>query len=256
VTWGYLKRRTEHVPLRVVAHVTEPILYAGDGLHLDGILSAAAFEALDERTRRRMPPLSSPWAVDIDVPLARWGVDVGPDWSGDARLLWKQKGGGASRNRYSRTLWGWCASAVQAEWQQHGTAEIRKRPELDQMRRYAKDRTADISSGPMKAYDLAFPTVFAPTLTWYALGDGARVLELLRRHIVAIGKKTRLGYGTVARWEVERVEADWSIAGPDGRLVRRMPRESGMVGQHSYGAIRPPYHHASRLVECVEPQGA
>lgn len=33
----------ERVPIRVVAHLADPIVYMGDGMHLDGILAAAAF---------------------------------------------------------------------------------------------------------------------------------------------------------------------------------------------------------------------
>lgn len=228
----------------------EPIVYSGDGLHLDGILAAAAFRALDERTRRRMPPLTSDFPVDVKLPLARWVVDVGDEWGGNQRLLHKHKGGG--QKRQTTLLWGWCASAVQATWLQHGQIEMRKKPDLDAIRRYTSATSANISSGALKAYDLAFPTSFARELTWYALGDRNAVSALLR-NIVAIGGKRGTGSGTVERWSVEVIDGDRSIIN-DGRLMRRMPVQSGLPGQRGRMAIRPPYHHHSRIVDSVDPR--
>lgn len=253
MTWSVLRdSRRVFAPLVVTAHMSEPIVYVGDGLHLDGILAAAAFRDLDERTRRRIPPLSSPWAVDIMIPLSRWVVEVGDDWVGDVRLLRKRKGGGARRPRQTRELWGWCASAVQAEWVQYGKTEIRKRPEVDKMRRYARDKSVSVGAGPLKAYDLPLPTVFAAEVRWYCHGVAADVERLLRTHIGAIGKKHLLGHGTVMHWAVEPCEHDLSVA-HEGSIMRRMPLESGLDGRCGRGAIRPPYHHHSRVVESVEP---
>lgn len=250
MTWSPLRERLDDMrPLLVTAHMSEPILYSGDGLHLDGILAAAAFRDLDEQTRRRMPPLESEWPVDIALPLARWVVDVGAEWPGDERLLRRR---GKGRKSITTELWGWRASAVQATWAQHGKAEVRKKPELAGMRRYAADRTVELGAGPLKAYDLAFPTAFAPMLHWYAFGGEDEVRRLLTTHIQALGKKHNLGHGTVMRWTVEPCAEDRSVVDGD-RIMRRMPVQSCLAGHLHHGAIRPPYHHHSRVVECVGP---
>jgi len=233
-----------YVPVRVTAHLTEPIVYALDGMHLDGILAAAAYRDLDERTRRRIPPLSADWVIDLRLPLARWAVDVGDAPVPDGRLLWKHSDG--------REVWGWCASVEVAEWLGQGVAEVRKKPVLDEMRRYSEAKSAQINGGPLKGYNLRMPTAFARSVSWHALGDPVAIARLLDRHIGAIGKKRGHGWGTVARWEVEQIDTDQSIA-RDGVLARRLPAQCGIVGRPVTGAIRPPYHHRSRRVHAVEP---
>lgn len=103
----------------------------------------------------------------------------------------------------------------------------------------------------MKAYDLKLPTVFAPQQTWHALGDIDRVRHLLS-YVPAIGRKRNLGAGTVLEWSVERCEEDCSVA-HNGAATRRVPAFFGLEGAPHYGAIRPPYHHRSRRMECVGP---
>jgi CRISPR type IV-associated protein Csf3 len=245
VTWRLLdERRDDLVPLHVVAHMSEPVMYLGDGMHLDGILAAAAFAALPERTRRRMPPLTSDWPHDVKLPLARWAVPVSHDWTGNRRLI-RDTGG----NR-GPELWGWMASDAVFESLQDGVAEVRKKPEFGAMQRYAREATVEIRSGALKAYDLAFPTVFAARFEWFARGDPGTVRELLTS-VQAIGKKRNHGHGTVMRWEVECCAEDRSVV-HDGRLMRRMPLESGLGSHRGFAAIRPPYHHPSRLAESVE----
>lgn len=236
--------------MQVVAHLSEPVVYAETGMHLDGILAAAAFADLDERTRRRMPPLTSDWPPDIKLPLAKWivpgdGCDAHPNLSSISRSM-----GG---RRQERGLWGWCASAAQFEPLARGVVEVRKRPDVDAMIAYTDAKSVNISSGDLKAYDLSFPTVFAHQITWYALGDVKEVARLLRTYVLNIGKKRHHGNGAVMQWEVSEVEEDRSILW-DGRLVRRLPLESGADGRPGMGAIRPPYHHPSRLAESVEPE--
>jgi CRISPR type IV-associated protein Csf3 len=224
--------------------MAEPIVYFGDGLHLDGILAAAAFSALPERTRRRMPPLTAEWPHDVKLPLARWGVAVGEDWDGDERMLRESR-------EADRELWGWMASDAVFEVAQEGVAEVRKKPELGKMQRYARDATVEIRSGALKAYDLSLPTIFAPRFEWWCRGNEESVRALLAT-IGAIGKKRNHGHGTVLRWDVERCDDDRSVESC-GRLMRRMPVECGVVGHLSRAAIRPPYHHYSRVAEAVDP---
>ena len=240
----------EMQPFVVTAIMHEPIVYAGDGMHLDGLLAAAAYRDLDDRTRRRMPPLSSEWVTDIALPLGRWLVDIGDTEIREERMLFKRRK--RDRNAHLRQLWGWRASAEIAEWQQRGTAEVRKKPELDAMRRWTDAKSAQIGSGPQKAYDLALPTVFAQRIQWYGVGDMKRVLHLLRSHVPAIGRKKGLGWGTVGAWSIDNVDDDRSIE-HEGKLMRRMPVQCGLRGRSSWAAIRPPYHHRSRVVNAVEP---
>lgn len=250
MTWRALPgRRDEMRPLRVVARMSEPIVYSGDGMHLDGILAACAYRDLDDRTRRRMGPVSSEAPPDLRLPLSRWVVDVAPDWdAGDRCLVERARSHGQTVHR----LWGWRASAPANGWELRGKAEIRKKPALDDMARYTDARSATITSGDLKAYDLALPTVKAREVVWYAHGHPGEVERLLVSYADAIGRKRNLGWGTVMEWRVETIDEDRSVMDGD-TLRRRMPVESGVEGAQSTAAIRPPYHHPSRVLDAVEP---
>lgn len=239
-----------YVAMRVTARMDEPIAYLGDLLHLDGPLAYAAYHDLDARTRSTIPDIQvTEWPIDLTLPLSTWWCNAQVPGH-DVRLekRWRTGSGGPPP-----MLWGWCASAAdETAWLGRGAIEVRKKPALDEMRRYTPDKTTNVSSGHMKAYDLAFPTVLACEVVWYAHGDPERVQHLLDAHVPAIGKKRNCGNGTVRQWTVETCAEDWSIVGEGGRLMRRLPL-GAVDGQPGHGAIRPPYYHATRIVASVEP---
>lgn len=221
-------------PLKVTARMGEPVIYYHDGLHLDGLLAYGAYIEHIRNGGEDLPPISSPWAVDFELPLAKWSRPVPEGAEVDARLL---NGDG--------DLWGWCASAAIADWVAHGKMEFRKRPDIARMARYTAHPSHHLGAGPFKAFDVAYPTELAFKIEWYALGDRERV-EALLQDVTHIGKKHNVGMGKVLEWTVDDTERDWSVE-RDGALMRRMPRDGGRPG-----TIRAPYHHPSRLVPCAE----
>jgi len=240
----------------VTAHLVEPIVYARDGIHLDGLLSHAAVLELDAKTRRRMTPLSSECPPDVALPLARWRVPVRVDDEHTARLCYERTSHALRQG--AGILWGWCASAEDAHWLLHGRAEVRKKPSFAELARYSDAPSVNVAAGAMKAYDLALPTVQAHRVRWYALGNPDAVAHLLRTHVRALGRKRGTGWGLVDSWEVEPRAEDWSVERWEPQsetliLMRRMPRECRFEGRQSIAAIRPPYFHASRCVPTTEP---
>lgn len=239
------------VPVRVLAVMAEPIAYLDDGLHLDGLLQWAAWMDLDERTRRRIPPVSSAdFPVDLRMPVARWACRA-QDPEHHPKL---------GQRKAPDVLWGWqCSAAYPIGEVRRGKSEIRKRPATDEMAQWTSDGSVDLGAGTLKAYDLPLPTVYVREVEWFAVGAPEWIRDALRRHVPAVGKKRGLGFGTVAQWCVEPIDEDWSIVRA-GRLARRMPVgavdlgaiEGGMISRR---AIRPPYHHRSRVARSVEPVG-
>jgi hypothetical protein len=229
--------------MRITARMDGEIVYLGDLLHIDGPIASAVYQDLDADARGAIPPLDgAEWPLDLDLPLSRWLVpyDVGVHGPVDARLL------------ADGAVWGWCASAADDEaWLRRGKREYRKKPDLARMSRYTDAKSAHLSSGHMKAYDLAFPTVLAAQVVWHAIGDVDKVRALLQRHIYAIGKKRGTGAGRVREWVVESEDLDRSVM-VDGVLARRMPAGSA-PGSPRFGSIRPPYHSNSRSLQAVEP---
>jgi CRISPR type IV-associated protein Csf3 len=228
----------DRVPIRVTAWLSEPIVYMGDGMHLDGILAAASFRSLPGGMRAEMPSADdAEWPLDMPMPLAKWRVPF--DGRCDQRLR-DQRG----------FVWGWCASAVHAEWIAHTRVEVRKRTAVEQMQRYTDAGDVELSSGRFKPADLTLPARVAHRLVWFARGKPEPVREMLGL-VTSLGRKRGHGNGVVARWEVETMTEDWSTM-RDGHLTRAMP-DGYAAGRRRVAGIRPVYWHRSRQMACVLP---
>lgn len=212
-------------PLRIIATMIEPVVYTGDGLHIDGPLAYAAFRGLPPPERDALPPMDGPAAVDFDLPLARW-----------------ECGG----------TWGWRASAAHAEWLLVGQHAVRRYTAVERMERWTPDDVVNTSSGRFKPENKAYPTHTARALVWYAVGNQSEVQRLLDTYVPNIGRLSRHGMGKVADWAVEEWREDWSCE-RDGALTRRMPHAFRPGDVPGRGSIRAPYHHISRVVPSVEP---
>lgn len=237
------------IPIKITAKLTEPVVYYGDGMHFDGILAWGAFMMLTPEERSMLPNLQiSDWADDFDLPLATWECDLGEGFGYDCRLL-----------NANGKLWGWCASAVVAEWEKYGKCEYRRKPNNRMYAELYTGNTINTGSGSAKAYDIALPTRTPRgyELVWYAVGDKKRVIELLSL-VPAVGKKVNTGYGTVEEWIVQEISDDISIV-DRGVLMRTIPVHLfDQLGLHGHStmkeaAFRPPYTHSSRIAMCMVP---
>lgn len=105
-----------------------------------------------------------------------------------------------------------------------------------------------VGQGRYKAYRM--PTFYrhALSVSWYVVGDRTEIENLLA-HVTHIGKKTAQGNGRIIRWQVEAWSHDWSIYGADGRLMRAIPDENGIL----YG-IRPSYWLRKNQIVAALPQ--
>lgn len=225
-------------PLRIRAVMREPVVYYGDGMHLDGIVAYGVYCGLSRAQQDALPPIRGEWAVDMPLPLARW--QCAPPPGCDPRLL-DEDG----------QLWGWRASAVHGDWPLHDRHNVRKMPQTDAMATWAGDGSVNIAGGPHKASDIPYPARWARVLTWYAVGDLAGVYEALGR-VRSVGKLANHGMGRVDSWQVEAVDNDGSIE-VDGELARTMPSTYRPEVLPRLLGIRPPYHHPSRQIEAVAP---
>ena len=100
-----------------------------------------------------------------------------------------------------------------------------------------------------------YPTVMAPTITWYAEGDGERVLRMLEP-IAFIGKRRASGYGEVRQWVVEPDDLD-GVMGPFGEPLRPVPIEmfkGDKSGPVIDAAWRPAYWKVGNRTACYAPQ--
>lgn len=145
----------------------------------------------------------------------------------------------------------WFYAASCAQWRQpyaDGIDHWTKRVDARYADLVTTSARVPISGGRYRAYHMPVHYRHALAVDWYVVGqiDQVRALLGLVSHI---GKKTEMGWGAVIDWRVEPTPEDWSITGPDGRLMRPVPAAEGTL----YG-LRPPYWLPRNQACCRLPQ--
>lgn len=226
--------------LRIWCDLGDPVVYSGDGICFDGILSAAWMRDLPYELTSKWPTVTRDMSYhpDLRLPLAKWSCAF--HGACEPRL----------RNEEGR-VWGWCASAVHAEWVLHTSVPVRKRTPLDECVEWSAEPVLSSSAGRFKGADLALPARVTRRLEWYVVGDAYKIERVLNAHVSAVGGKRGQGNGAVLRWRVEDWPHDWSIM-RDTHLTRPMP-QGYAKGRIAVRGIRPLYWHPSRQIACVVP---
>lgn len=103
------------------------------------------------------------------------------------------------------------------------------------------------AEGPYKGYQMPVFARHAKEITWYVVGDSEEIRRLLR-FANSIGKKPAQGWGAVREWLVEPWPHDWSVYGPQRRLMRALPQAGGIPH-----GIRPSYWNPRHYVPCRLP---
>jgi len=113
----------------------------------------------------------------------------------------------------------------------------------------------DTSSSTYKAYRMPVFYRTAQWVEWYCVGDINKLSPLVHM-ITHLGKKNSQGWGRVIRWEIKRVDEDYSIW-REGKLMRGIPRYHWPrdLGEPSIGlyGVRPPYWDQRNQMELVLP---
>lgn len=107
-----------------------------------------------------------------------------------------------------------------------------------------------VEKGRYKAYHMPTFLRHALEVSWYVVGDPGEI-EALLAHATHIGKKTSQGNGRIIEWRVEPWAEDWSVAGPDGRLMRALPAPNDPAAV-LYG-YRPSYWLPENQTRCLLP---
>lgn len=241
-------------PMRVRAYMAEPVISLRGALHFDGILATAVFRAMSRQEQNALPPINSRWAEDMLLPLATWSLRCRIPRGTHPNLYMPDPSSPA--HGY---VWGWKASAACRQVLCEGVREVRKKPPVDAMVQWGRDKRVDMACGQLKAQDKAYPQQWSDVVTWYAVGDIEQVRALLRR-VDGIGKLCAMGAGWLLRgrdgpkWAVEPWPHDWSMWADIGAtriLMRNLPVESAPdMPALTHDSIRAPYHHPSRRFPC------
>lgn len=165
------------------------------------------------------------------------------------------------RHRIGGVLVPCCSSPIamkQGEWVEH----VNKRLAVEHAGYIAphKRRVVAVGNSAFKSYHLPKHTQSVMRVVWFARATRRHVLKLLKG-IHAIGQKRSIGYGRVAHWDAERIEADysWFATHPNGQvLMRPLPLcdelPDDLIGaRRDYGAVQPPMWHPDRYMDRVVP---
>lgn len=227
------------VPLIVRARLAAGIAHAAPwGVALDGLLAAELWAELKAGWRAsgvswdRARDVGCP--PDLELPLARCELAGAEGWHWAATCAWPEDGNG----RVDVHSWTGRVDHRQLEQLTAGLPRV-------------------VSGRQGRYRDRRMPLLVTPcsAVTWRAVGDPGRILELLEP-VASIGKKRTSGEGHVLGWEVEETNGlDLAAAGhlhPDGTLGR--PTPAGCVahlgnvvdGGIGRAGLRPPYMHPGR----------
>lgn len=134
----------------------------------------------------------------------------------------------------------WFYNCSFAQWAEDAVEDNSfKVKQLDFMRfqNYIKnDKKVETGRGKFKPYHIKMYYRHASFLEWYCIGNPHDIRDLLQ-FCTHIGKNPGDGWGEISRWEVTDWQEDWSIRGPQNKLMRAVPwRDSTFL----YG-LRPSY---------------
>ncbi len=155
--------------------------------------------------------------------------------------------GPGGREWFYRCSWAqWSAYAEgQDHWNKRFDASLASLIDFDGRR-----GRVDTKAGTYKAYHMPVFYRAALWVEWYCMGNRRRIAELLST-LTHIGKKREMGWGCVARWEIEPAARDYSVV-KDGVLMRGVPAvcaPEGIPYTRGRYAVRPSYWNPSNQMD-------
>ena len=119
----------------------------------------------------------------------------------------------------------------------------------------AKRKSVTPGTGHLRSRYSPLHAKLIDKIVWFARGE-ARECRRLLKGVVSLGYYRKIGYGLVAKWEVEAVENNYSIfAGK--RIMKTLPACNELKDSEgyrlSYGACLPPYWHNENFREIAIP---
>lgn len=240
-----MTRLASFEPLRVTAALRTAVV-SDEYLPLDGILF---YQAMRERYGAR------------DQSLPGGGVDLVQRQSVSMPLELR-------RAQTDESIWWYACSfactraGLPQWWRAEGQDHWNKRfdNQLSDLVDFGKRRgKVIIEKGQYRAYHMPVVYRVATEVSWHCVGDLSRIRALLAT-VTHIGKKQAQGWGRVAAWTVEPVDADWSCW-RDGQPTRALPvaelappgQSFGVDRKIRYYGVRPSYYDRRNQMSVIVP---
>ena len=156
--------------------------------------------------------------------------------------------------RYGDDWWYQCSRPFFKSFDSH-IKNIHRRFNAQEAERYVGDKTKKVETtkGAYRNARLPKKIIVTPKIDWYVIGDKDEIRRLLSS-VTHVGAQRRIGYGSVARWEVE----DCQDAEFKARFMRALPvqfaEENNVNGLTMDWHIRPPARHPDNTRLCVIPE--
>jgi CRISPR type IV-associated protein Csf3 len=222
------KPKSAYLPLRITAYLQCGVI-SDAALPIDGVLYAVLRrKVFGERALTEPGATIAQNNIGVTMPLGRVNEHC-REWYYAAS--WAQWNGTVA---YGSTHWNKYLDVELSDLIDFGSRKAR----------------LEMASGRYKCYHMPVYYRHALSVSWYVRGLKDEIEELLP-FITHLGKKTSQGFGAVHRWTIEPVEHDWSIYDGNGRLMRAIPAEKGVLIGY-----RPSYWLPANQTICAVPEGA
>ena len=227
-----------------------PVAQSHPFIHLDGpIAYAAGVESIGVDGLDELSDGDEPEYFTDEMPLRRYEVT---STGGDDEWVWAASAAGIATPE---------DAADQSAPERWSTTRWRMRFDDDPVHQ-VKETHINTSSGEFKSYNAALPYAATDSLTFFfepaADATGEDVLELLKRHVGAIGKKRSQGFGRINDYRL--TEATGTVESAlyhNGRVLCSMPANyctrvvPGTTIERR--TVRPPYWHAENQCMAYPP---
>lgn len=218
-----------------------PVAASDPYIHLDSFVAfAAGVESVGRDGLAELEDGGEPEYWEDEMPFDRYEVDDQWVWATSSAGIAHPDGDGDSGapHRWSTTRW-------RTHFDHDPEHQIR-------------ETHINTSSGEFKSYNAALPYSATDSLTFFFEGDADRVVELIEKHVPAVGKKRSQGFGRIRDVQVTSAKgAVDSAIYHNGRVLRSLPSTfaptvvSNVTYQHR--AVRPPYWHTANHVMAYPP---
>ena len=218
---------------KIICYLNSPLV--GDPPPLDSLLTYELAFLVNEKSKKytKATPLSE--FKRLPIPLTEYDI------------------GSYKVNCCSNPIY-----KIDAEWND----KFSKRFETDMLSKFIdpkKRKTINIGSGYLRSRFQALHAKIINKVVWFARGDSDEAFRILK-NINSLGYFRKMGYGIVAKWEVEKIKDNYSIFVYDsGRkiLMKTLPdceETEKMVGfRYGFGAYKPPYWHNENQGKIIIP---
>ncbi|GLO68335.1 MULTISPECIES: hypothetical protein [Oceanobacillus] len=245
-------KRINKTPLRITIHLSTPIVYPLNGIHLDALLTEIVARELFSYDLDRWQNQDK--HVELPLPLEKTKGEY---------PLWKASIGFSSPiSREHQDFWikrtndefaGYKSSEI--VWPAGVISDVASKSLAKEVNiERATGPANNPASGGFKSYYENRNLLLTDYMIFHAFGNKEEVERLLNS-LKAIGKKVAIGFGKINRVEVDEMEDDYSLFTPNEKPARNLPVEDfpNLKSQIIASRTIPPYWSKRELVVCYAP---